>query len=81
VPDGSTPSGRFLPATCIVCAPGFALIKYFGFDAKAQTSIDAILEYDPTIPSWGYNGGARRYWDFGYYQLVEPLKTGPLQRK
>ncbi len=52
----------------------YAWTKYFGFDAKAQTSIDAILGYDPTIPSWGYNGSARRYWDFLYAGKVRRLE-------
>lgn len=25
-----------------------------------------ILAYMPTLPHWGYNGSARRYWDFQY---------------
>jgi hypothetical protein len=40
--------------------------EYFGYDDKAQVTINAILGYMPTIPSWGYNGSARRYWDFLY---------------
>jgi hypothetical protein len=40
--------------------------KYFGYDEKAQVTLDAILGYMPTIPHWGYNGSARRYWDFQY---------------
>lgn len=40
--------------------------QYFGFDAKAQTTLRAILAYMPTVPHWGYNGSARRYWDFVY---------------
>lgn len=44
----------------------YAWTRYFGFDQKAQVTLDAILGYDPTIPSWGYNGSARRYWDFLY---------------
>jgi hypothetical protein len=48
--------------------------KYFGFTAKAQTSIDAILGYDPTIPNWGYDGSARRYWDFLYAGKVRRLE-------
>ncbi|OJW13308.1 MAG: hypothetical protein BGO48_00690 [Mucilaginibacter sp. 44-25] len=40
--------------------------KYFGYDDKANVTIDAILAYMPTIPHWGYNGSARRYWDFLY---------------
>ncbi len=42
----------------------YAWTHYFGFDQKAQVTLDAILGYDPSIPSWGYNGSARRYWDF-----------------
>lgn len=52
----------------------YAWTSYFGFDAKAQTTIDAILGYDPTIPSWGYNGSARRYWDFLYAGKITRLE-------
>jgi len=40
--------------------------KYFGFDQKAAVTLKAILAYMPTLPHWGYNGCARRYWDFLY---------------
>ena len=40
--------------------------RYFHYDDKAQVTLNAILAYDPAIPSWGYNGSARRYWDFVY---------------
>jgi len=40
--------------------------RYFHDDMKAEVTLNAILAYDPTIPSWGYNGSARRYWDFIY---------------
>lgn len=52
----------------------FAWMKYFGYQDKAQVTLDAILGYDPTIPHWGYNGSARRYWDFLYaakYSRIE----------
>ena len=39
---------------------------YFGFDDKALVTLNAILGYMPTVPHWGYNGSARRYWDFWY---------------
>ena len=42
----------------------YAWTKYFGYQDKAKVTLDAILGYDPTIPHWGYNGSARRYWDF-----------------
>jgi hypothetical protein len=40
--------------------------KYFGFDEKALVTLNAILAYMPTVPHWGYNGNARRFWDFLY---------------
>ncbi|HEY4357322.1 MAG TPA: DUF5695 domain-containing protein [Acidobacteriaceae bacterium] len=40
--------------------------RYFHYDSKADVTLNAILAYDPVIPSWGYNGSARRYWDFVY---------------
>jgi hypothetical protein len=39
---------------------------FFGYKDKAAVTIDAILGYMPAIPSWAYNGNARRYWDFLY---------------
>jgi hypothetical protein len=44
----------------------YAWSRYFGFADKAQVSLDSIIGYMPTIPHWGYNGNARRYWDFLY---------------
>jgi len=39
---------------------------YFGYDYKANVTLNAILAYMPTMPHWAYNGNARRYWDFLY---------------
>jgi hypothetical protein len=44
----------------------YAWTHYFAFDDKADVTLSAILGYMPTIPSWAYNGNARRYWDFIY---------------
>lgn len=47
---------------------------YFGFNNKAEVTLNAILAYTPSIPNWGYNGSARRYWDFlygGKYPRIE----------
>ena len=44
----------------------YAWCRYFGFDEKATVTLNAILGYMPTVPHWGYNGSARRYWDFLY---------------
>ncbi|MFZ0663724.1 MAG: DUF5695 domain-containing protein [Acidobacteriaceae bacterium] len=52
----------------------YAWMTYFGYRQKAVTTIDAILGYDPAIPNWGYNGSARRYWDFIYGGKVRRLE-------
>lgn len=44
----------------------YAWTRYFGHTAKAKVCVDAIIGYMPTLPHWGYNGCARRYWDFLY---------------
>jgi hypothetical protein len=44
----------------------YAWTKYFGDTVKSEVSLNAILGYMPTVPHWGYNGSARRYWDFQY---------------
>jgi len=44
----------------------YAWTKYFGDAAKSEVTLNAILGYMPTVPHWGYNGSARRYWDFVY---------------
>ena len=44
----------------------YAWCDYFGYDDKALVSLNSILAYMPAVPHWGYNGNARRYWDFLY---------------
>lgn len=44
----------------------YAWSRYFGYTSKAKVCVDAITGYMPTLPHWGYNGSARRYWDFMY---------------
>ena len=44
----------------------YAWCRYFGYDDKALVTLNAILAYMPTVAHWGYNGSARRYWDFLY---------------
>jgi hypothetical protein len=41
-------------------------MRYFGYGPQADVTREVILGYDPSIPHWGYNGNARRYWDFLY---------------
>jgi len=52
----------------------YAWTKYFGYKDKAEVTVNAIIGYMPTVPHWGYNGSARRYWDFlyaGKYSRIE----------
>jgi hypothetical protein len=44
----------------------FAWTKYFGHGPQSLTALSSIIGYMPLIPHWGYNGSARRYWDFIY---------------
>jgi len=44
----------------------FAWMRYFGYDTQATTALNSIVGYMPLVPHWGYNGAARRYWDFIY---------------
>jgi hypothetical protein len=52
----------------------YAWCKYFGYDEKALVTLNAILGYMPTVPHWGYNGSARRYWDFQYAGKLRRLE-------
>ncbi|KAJ5568722.1 hypothetical protein N7450_011208 [Penicillium hetheringtonii] len=38
--------------------------NYFGLDRTATKTINSILGFMPTVSHWGWNGNARRYWDF-----------------
>ena len=44
----------------------YAWCRYFGYDDQALVSLNSIVGYMPALPHWGYNGNARRYWDFLY---------------
>jgi hypothetical protein len=44
----------------------YAWLRHFGYERQAAATREVILGYDPALPSWGYNGNARRFWDFLY---------------
>jgi len=52
----------------------YAWCRYFGFDDKALVTLNAILGYMPAVPHWGYNGSARRYWDFQFAGKLQRLE-------
>ncbi|KAI8973100.1 hypothetical protein BD414DRAFT_581054 [Trametes punicea] len=41
----------------------YAWATYFNDTATAMNALNSIIAYQPTVPHWGYNGNARRYWD------------------
>ncbi|KAL4250271.1 Protein of unknown function DUF5695 [Abortiporus biennis] len=41
----------------------YAWSKFFNDTTTATHTLNSILAYQPTVPHWGYNGNARRYWD------------------
>ncbi|KAE8454351.1 hypothetical protein EG329_005276 [Mollisiaceae sp. DMI_Dod_QoI] len=48
--------------------------NYFGLSSAANKTINSVLGYMPTVSHWGWNGNARRYWDFttaGKLQRIE----------
>lgn len=38
-------------------------IRYFGLTNTVTKTVNSVLGYMPTVPHWGWNGNARRYWD------------------
>ncbi|KAG6065707.1 hypothetical protein E4U32_007057 [Claviceps aff. humidiphila group G2b] len=46
--------------------PVFAWAKYFSNEDLQQKALNSIRGYMPTVAHWGWNGNARRYWDFVY---------------
>ncbi len=40
----------------------YAWSKYFNDSTTALNALNSIIAYQPTVPHWGYNGNARRYW-------------------
>lgn len=60
------PFGSEMPWDSTGQAEVYMWSRYFGDDKAADTTREVILAYDPTIPHWGFNGSARRFWDFLY---------------
>lgn len=60
------PFGSEMPWDSTGQAEVYAWMRYFGYEDKAAVTREVILAYDPAIPHWGYNGSARRFWDFLY---------------
>ncbi len=72
--DEAYPFGSEMPWDSTGQEEVYAWMKHFGFQEKADVTLSAILGYDPTIPHWGYNGSARRYWDFIFAGKLRQLE-------
>ncbi|KAF2100113.1 hypothetical protein NA57DRAFT_75615 [Rhizodiscina lignyota] len=48
--------------------------NYFNLTATVTKTINSILGYMPTVAHWGWNGNARRYWDFLYGGKIERIE-------
>jgi hypothetical protein len=38
--------------------------SHFGFVDSEVKTVNSVLGYTPNVPHWGWDGNARRYWDF-----------------
>jgi len=72
--DEAYPYGSEMPWDSTGQEEVYAWMKHFGFQEKADVTLNAILGYDPVIPHWGYNGSARRYWDFIFAGKLRQLE-------
>lgn len=68
------PFGSEMPWDSTGQAEVHAWLRHFGHDAQADATREVILAYDPLIPHWGYNGSARRYWDFLFAGKVRRIE-------
>ncbi|KAF2246919.1 hypothetical protein BU26DRAFT_407003, partial [Trematosphaeria pertusa] len=48
--------------------------NYFNLPKTATKAINSIFAYMPTVPHWGWNGNARRYWDFVYAAKIQQIE-------
>ena len=59
------PYGSEQPWDCTAQESVYYWSVYFNDSASALKTVDSVHGFDHAIPHWGYNGNARRYWDFG----------------
>ncbi|KAF9701446.1 hypothetical protein EKO04_000512 [Ascochyta lentis] len=48
--------------------------NYFNLPNTPSKAINSILAYMPTVAHWGWNGNARRYWDFIYGAKIQQIE-------
>ncbi|KAF2126546.1 hypothetical protein P153DRAFT_297807 [Dothidotthia symphoricarpi CBS 119687] len=52
----------------------FFWTKYFNLPNTPSKTLNSILAYMPTVAHWGWNGNARRYWDFVYGAKLQQVE-------
>ncbi|CAE6521154.1 unnamed protein product [Rhizoctonia solani] len=52
----------------------YAWARYFNYGTTATNTINSILGFMPTVPHWGWNGNARRYWDMIYGAKLQRIE-------
>ncbi|KAE8328079.1 hypothetical protein BDV39DRAFT_204480 [Aspergillus sergii] len=62
--NSTDPFGSEAPWDCTGQEGVYTWSQYFNDSATAARVINSIHGFDLTVPHWGYNGNARRYWDF-----------------
>lgn len=50
------------------------ITSYFNLTGAVIKTLDSILGYMPTVAHWGWNGNARRYWDFLYGGKIQRIE-------
>lgn len=48
--------------------------QYFKLATTPAKTINSILAYMPSVAHWGWNGNARRYWDFVYGAKIAQIE-------
>jgi hypothetical protein len=48
--------------------------RYFNLPNTPAKTINSILAYMPSVAHWGWNGNARRYWDFVYGAKIQQIE-------
>ncbi|KAH7067117.1 hypothetical protein FB567DRAFT_259834 [Paraphoma chrysanthemicola] len=48
--------------------------KYFNLPITPAKALNSVLAYMPTVAHWGWNGNARRYWDFVYGAKIQQIE-------
>ncbi|KAJ8116710.1 hypothetical protein OPT61_g1924 [Boeremia exigua] len=48
--------------------------NYFKLPKTPAKAINSVLAYVPTVAHWGWNGNARRYWDFIYGAKIQQIE-------